>query len=174
LSLQSIIFIIYTILLFKHLIFFFQKGIYNMTSCTFCYELNKIYFNPFFFFFFFFVFLCYTLTIVPSRQSSLVDRCYGIAHTDWSRPNTPQPGICPVIPEKHVKTLDRLVGTISDNHVPPYLPNARAYGNAYKYTLRNTTMLSYVTYPPRPGSNLYKLQVTRHRPRPLSYRAPST
>jgi hypothetical protein len=31
------------------------------------------------------VFLCHTLTIVPSKLS-LIDRCYRIAHTDWSRP----------------------------------------------------------------------------------------
>jgi hypothetical protein len=119
-----------------------------------------------FFFFFLFMFLCYTLTIVMSRQSSLVDTCYGIAHTDWSWPNT-QPGICPVGPEKHVKTLDRLIGTISDNHVPPECSSIMEMRiNTHCKTRQCCSHTSRIRLD---LARTYKLQITRHRPRPLSY-----
>jgi hypothetical protein len=112
-----------------------------------------------FFFFLLLVFLCYTLTIVPSRPS-LIDRCYGIVHTGWSRSNT-QLGICPVVPEKHVKTVDRL-----QSQTIMYLPNARAYGNVYKYETRQCSHTSRIHLD---LARTYKLQVTSHRPRPISY-----
>jgi hypothetical protein len=74
----------------------------------------------YFFFIFFLLFCVFVLHPYhgPVKTESYRQVLYRIAHTDCSRPNT-QPGISPVVPKKHVKTLDRLVGTISDNHVPP-------------------------------------------------------
>jgi hypothetical protein len=46
------------------------------------------------------------------------------------RPNT-QPGICPVVPERHMKTLDRLGCTITDNHVSRMLVHMKMRINTH-------------------------------------------
>jgi hypothetical protein len=100
-----------------------------------------------------FVFRCYTLIVKTIVLSIGAMKTHTLTHWLFTAYNT-QPGICPVVPEKHVKTLVRLVDIITDNHVPPECSCILYYENAYKYAMRNTIMLSHVTYPPRLGSSL--------------------
>jgi hypothetical protein len=76
-----------------------------------------------------------------------------------------RPGICPVVYNKHVKTLDWLVGTITDNYTSRMLLLIEMRMN----TQCETRQCSHTSRIRLDLAGIYKLQVTSHRTRPLSY-----
>jgi hypothetical protein len=97
----------------------------------------------------FFTILCFCATLLPQslhQDQSLIDRCYGIAHTGWSRPNTHSFAFT-LLSQRNTRKL--WTGWSVQSQTIMLLPNIHAHGNAYKYELWNTTILSHVMYQPR-------------------------